>query len=344
MAKKNSIIAVWLFSAAAAVFLMALIGAVTRLTESGLSIVEWKPVVGALPPLSSADWEKEFSLYQQSPQYIKINQGMSIDEFKNIYLWEWVHRLWGRMIGLIYALPLVYFWARKKLPEHLKKPALVVLGLGFLQGAMGWYMVKSGLVDLPAVSHYRLAAHLMLAFLIYAAILKMALSIVWTPPKITVNTAKLRKFTVIALGLAVLTMIWGAFVAGLRAGHFYNTFPTMDGYWLPPELFLFKPLWQAFFADPAVVQFTHRVLAILAFLKIMALWRKSAKMQLPSSAAAAFRALGCAAILQVILGISTLLTNVNIVLAALHQAGAMLVLTLLITVLHVTEKRAEKAS
>lgn len=330
---------VWLFICAAAVFLMALIGATTRLTESGLSIVEWKPVTGALPPLDEAGWQAEFDLYKQSPQFVKVNHDMTLADFKKIYFWEWIHRLWGRLIGVIYAVPLLFFW--RSLPAEKRIPALGILGLGFAQGFMGWYMVKSGLVDQPAVSHYRLAAHLMLAFLIYGCLLRFGLGFVAAPRAGAEQLARLRSFTRATIAAAALTMIWGAFTAGLDAGLVYNTFPTMDGHWLPPELSQAEPLWRAFFADPAVVQFAHRVLAMLTFVKVVTLMVRTLKLSPPPQIKKIALALGAAALAQVSLGIATLLTGVNIVLAVAHQGGALVLLSLLICLLHYLPEKAK---
>lgn len=327
-------IAVWLFFCAASVFLMALIGAVTRLTESGLSIVEWKPVTGTIPPLSDNNWLSEFSHYKESPQYLKINHGMTLAEFKSIYFWEWLHRLWGRLIGVIYFVPFLYFLSRGRLPRESMPAFWGVLGLGFLQGAMGWYMVKSGLVDQPAVSHYRLAAHLMLAFLIYACIFRLGLHFSLKPEPDSAKLAPIRKLVKATMIVAAITMTWGAFVAGLRAGLLYNTFPTMNGHWLPPELFTYQPTWQAFFEEPATVQFIHRILALLTFIKVMLLFKKSAAFHSPPRLKTLFRTLAVMVCAQVGLGIATLLTQVNIVLAVCHQAGALIVLTLLVWILH----------
>lgn len=324
----NKSIAVWLFICALAVFLMATIGAVTRLTESGLSIVEWKPVTGALPPLNAGDWQAEFDKYQSSPQYKKINKGMTLEEFKKIFFWEWLHRLWGRLIGIFYAVPLLFFW-RRIAPEDRAK-YLGVLGLGFLQGAMGWYMVKSGLIDQPAVSHYRLAAHLMLAFLIYGCLLRLAFDAGLPAEQDSGKLAPMRGMVTGAIALAALTMTWGAFTAGLDAGLLYNTFPTMDGHWIPPELAQHKPIWRAFFEEPAVVQFTHRLLAFLTFIKVWALYKKSRAFHPPRRLEQLFTAAAGIVTLQLCLGVATLLSHVDIHLATLHQMGAMLLLGILI--------------
>ncbi len=327
-------VALWLFFCAASVFCMALIGAVTRLTESGLSIVEWKPVTGALPPLDMAGWQREFELYQQSPQYQKVNAGMTLAEFKNIYFWEWIHRLWGRLIGLFYLLPFLWFWKQGRLPRDSMPAFLGVLALGFLQGGMGWYMVKSGLVDTPAVSHYRLAAHLMLAFLIYGCLFRLGLAFALAPEKDAARVVPLRRFIRAALVLAALVMTWGAFVAGLDAGMVYNTFPMMNGYWFPPEMLQYSPVWQAFFEEPATVQFTHRVLALLLLVKISFLVWKSFSYHPPQRIRRLFIALGAVTVAQGALGIATLLTQVHLHVAVMHQAGALAVLTVLVWLLH----------
>lgn len=325
-------VAIWLFTCAAAVFLMALIGAVTRLTESGLSITEWKPVTGALPPLDAAAWQKEFDLYKQSPQYQKVNSGMDISDFKKIYFWEWIHRFWGRLIGLVYFVPLLFFWGR--IPSVARPRFLGLLALGFAQGAMGWLMVKSGLVDHPAVSHYRLAAHLMLAFLIYAWLFRLALAFSLQPDKDAGRLTDLRGGVRGTIALSALVMTWGAFTAGLDAGMVYNTFPDMNGHWFPPEAAQHRPFWRAFLEEPATVQFTHRILALLLVLKVLLLARRAVPFHPSPRLARLFRALVLAVLLQASLGVATLLTQVDIVLATLHQAGALFLLTLLVWLLH----------
>lgn len=325
-------VAVWLFICVGAVFLMALIGAVTRLTESGLSITEWKPIEGIFPPLDAAAWQKEFDLYRESPQYKKVNMGMDLADFKKIYFWEWVHRFWGRIIGLIYAVPLIFLWER--IPQAAKPALLGVLALGFAQGAMGWIMVKSGLVNHPAVSHYRLAAHLMLAFMIYACLLRLALAFSLAPEKDAAKMTEMRGMIKSTLALAALTMTWGAFTAGLDAGMLYNTFPAMDGHWFPPETLQYHSLWRAFLDEPATVQFMHRVLALLTLLKVLLLVRKAGDFHSPQRLARLFKGLALIVFLQVSLGVATLLTQVNIVLAVAHQAGALLLLSLLVWLLH----------
>ena len=326
-------VSIWLFICSFAVLLMAVIGAVTRLTESGLSIVEWKPVLGALPPLSDADWHNEFALYKETPQYQKVNMGMTLSEFKSIYFWEWRHRLWGRVIGVIFIVPFLVFGLRNKLPPRSAGAFIGVFFLGGLQGFMGWFMVQSGLVDLPAVSHYRLAAHLMLAVLIFALFFHMALSFSVREDPDAARLAPMRGLVRFALACVVMTMTWGAFVAGLRAGLLYNTFPTMGGHWLPPEMLATTPIWRAFFEEPATVQFTHRILAVLTFVVLLMVVGRAKRFNPPQRLQRLLRGLFLMAFIQVGLGIATLLTHVKIALAAAHQAGAFVLVALLVWLL-----------
>ena len=307
----------WLFFTAFMVFAMAVIGAVTRLTESGLSMVEWRPLIGALPPLSEAEWNRVFALYQQTPEYQKINVGMELEEFKNIFFWEWFHRLWGRMIGLVYALPLAYFWISKKIPDGFKGKLIIGLVLGGLQGVMGWYMVKSGLVDRPSVSHFRLAAHLSLAYIIFAYLLWIAFDL--RGNKAGNASFCLKRHGWIALAFVFTTIIWGAFVAGLDAGLIYNTWPKMGPHWIPPELSALVNI----ITEPVSVQFTHRWIAIITALVVLSFaWRTKS-----------FPLAGMV-FLQIGLGIATLMSQVAIPLASLHQAGAFILGGILIHALH----------
>jgi len=308
----------WLFFTAAMVFAMATIGAITRLTESGLSMVEWKPLIGAVPPLTQAQWDHVFDLYKATPQFQQVNASMDLAGFKHIFFWEWLHRLWGRTIGLVFALPLVWFWVRGKIPQGYKLKFIGVLILGGLQGALGWYMVLSGLVNEPAVSHFRLAAHLVLALVLMGTLLWLALDFVPQKKEVIVTFCR-KRHGWIALAFVATTIIWGAFTAGKDGGMLYNTWPKMNEYWVPPEVTgLFSVL-----HDPAAIQFVHRWLAIATLCVTGSFaWRmKNAPL------------LGMM-IVQVGLGISTLLSQVYIPLAAMHQAGAMIVLSLLIKQLH----------
>ncbi len=307
----------WLFFVAAMVLTMAVIGAITRLTGSGLSMVEWRPLIGTLPPMNEAEWMRVFTLYQDSPEYQKKNFGLSLDEFKQIFFWEWFHRLWGRMIGVAYALPYLYFLIAKKIPDGFKLKLFFGLILGGLQGLMGWYMVKSGLVDRPSVSHFRLAAHLGLAFIIYAYLLWLAFDI--RNLKATAGTFCQKRHGWIAFAALGVTIIWGAYVAGLDAGLVYNTWPKMGIHWIPPELSSLISI----FTDPVAVQFTHRWLAIIAsFFVLSFAWRVKSI------------ALGAMIFIQIGLGIATLLTQVHIHLAATHQFGAFILVGLMVYHMH----------
>ena len=310
---QHKVISNWLFFTAFMVFCMAIIGAITRLTESGLSMVEWRPLIGALPPLNEAEWLRVFALYQETPEYQAKNFGMEIAEFKNIFFWEWFHRLWGRLIGLVYALPLLYFWVRKQVPKGYGLKLFIGLLLGGSQAVMGWYMVESGLVDRPSVSHFRLAAHLGLAFIIFAYLIWVGLSL-----RGFMNNQSsfcLKRHGWITLGFISVTIIWGAYVAGLDAGLVYNNWPQMGPHWIPPEVTGLRSI----FFDPVAVQFTHRWIAVLTLLIVLSFaWRTKN------------HGLAVMVFIQVGLGIATLLSNVAIPLAATHQAGALILIALMI--------------
>lgn len=339
----NKNIARWLFTAASALFIITLVGAITRITESGLSMVEWKPITGALPPLNDAAWQHEFRLYQTSPQYLKVNAGMNLEEFKRIFFWEWLHRLIGRTIGLIYFLPFLWFWKKNQIPEEMKNPLLGILFLGFMQGALGWYMVASGLVDKPAVSHYRLAAHLMLAVTIYCCLLRAGFVFGVRRDARAKILLPLRGLARFAAGIVAVTMVWGAFTAGLRAGMVYNdSFPFMGDHLWPGELLHDTPWWINFLENHAAVQFTHRVLALSSFLTLLALAARGLFISASPGLDRLFTALWIMACVQVGLGITTLLTHVNVVIATLHQAGALAVLGLLMALLHQIPNRGAK--
>ncbi len=323
-------IVIWLYICCFMVFAMAVIGAITRLTESGLSITEWKPVSGAIPPLSDAQWRHEYELYRQSPEFRATPFWMSLVDFKHIFFWEWLHRLVGRLIGLVYALPLLWFAVKKQIPAGYGWKFVGVLALGALQGLLGWWMVESGLVDRPSVSHFRLAAHLLLALTIYSCMWWLALS-VDSGRRIGDGTQspvirRLLPHALISLMLIVVTITWGAFTAGLHAGKIYNTFPLMDGRFTPAGAA--HPL-----IEPGWVQFMHRWLAITTGLTILALaWRVRDA------------ALGVMVFIQIGLGISTLLSSVWLPLAAAHQAGAVILLTLLLRATHRIVYRAENTT
>ena len=319
-------VAVWLLCCCALLFIMIVVGGVTRLTHSGLSIVEWQPIVGALPPLDQTQWEEVFHKYQQTPEYQQVNKGMSLAEFKQIFWWEYVHRLLGRAIGLVFLLPFLYFLLRGKI-ERAWVPKLVgIFLLGGFQGALGWYMVKSGLVDDPRVSHYRLTAHLGLAFLIYAAMFWTALSLLYPRTTVAISDRQrsLRRFSWVVTGLIFLMVLLGGLVAGIRAGFAYNTFPLMNGHWIPPEIFMLQPWYLNFFNNMATVQFNHRLIAWVLILLAPLFWFRSRRLNLTARARRACNLLLAMLAVQIMLGIATLVHVVPLSLAAAHQAGAVL--------------------
>ncbi len=328
-------VAGWLLLCCALVFAMVVVGGVTRLTRSGLSIVQWEPVVGAIPPLSQADWQQLFSEYQHTPEYLKVNHGMSLQEFKGIFWWEYFHRLLGRLIGVAFFVPLLLFLWQKKIERRLAPRLVGIFLLGGLQGAIGWWMVASGLVDDPRVSHVRLSIHLGMAFLIFAAMLWTALDVLAGPPRAAER--RTRWLARYALGLCALIFVMvlsGGLVAGTRAGYAYNTFPLMNGHFFPPEYFMLEPWWQNFLHNMATVQFNHRLIAWSLFVLIPLLWlgmRRTAAGRQAKLASTLF--LGMLA-LQIALGISTLLNGVPLVLGAMHQAGAVLLFALSLWTAH----------
>jgi heme a synthase len=318
----------WLVSIAALIAIMVLVGGATRLTESGLSIVEWKPVAGVLPPLNQEQWTEAFQAYQKIPQYRELNAGMTLAEFETIFWWEWSHRLLGRVIGILYLLPFLWFMWRGVLTVELRRRLWVIFGLGALQGAIGWWMVTSGLSQRVEVSQYRLATHLVLALLIFAAI-------VWTLPRVTDRpprlsfSSRLKVTSAILLVLTFVQLYLGALVAGLRAGKVYNTWPDIDGALIPSaaRLFFETPWWRNLFDNTLTVQFEHRMMAYALFL--IAVVHALDAVRSRAGAAVVNGALWLAGViaLQAMLGILTLLQQVPIGLALAHQAGAIAVLT-----------------
>jgi len=320
-------VAGWLLICCLMIFSMVILGGVTRLTGSGLSMVQWDPIFGVIPPLNEAEWNDTFALYQQSPEFQKINFTMDLHGFKQIYWFEYAHRVLGRMIGTVFLLPFLYFLFRGYVRRPLVPKLAALFVLGGLQGLLGWYMVKSGLVDNPHVSQYRLTAHLGLAVLIYAWMLHIAIGLWFGRANAGAIPARLKYAISLLAGLIFITVLSGGFVAGLKAGHAYNTFPLMDGQWVPQVMFMQTPIWRNFFENIATVQFDHRLLALLVFLSVSTLWLVSLRLQLPALIRTGLHLLLVAMLLQVALGISTLLLHVPVPLAATHQAGALLLLT-----------------
>jgi cytochrome c oxidase assembly protein subunit 15 len=318
----------WLISIAVLIAIMVLVGGATRLTESGLSIVEWKPVTGALPPLNEQQWTQAFDAYKTIPQYRQLNDGMSLDEFKTIFWWEWSHRLLGRAIGMAYLLPFLWFLWRGALGAELRRRLWLIFGLGALQGVVGWWMVASGLSQRVEVSQYRLATHLVLALLIFAGI-------VWTLRRIgerasQAASARLKITAVTLLVLTFLQLYLGALVAGLRAGKIYNTWPEIDGGFIPSasRLFLETPWWRNLFDNTLTVQFEHRMVAYALFVAAVLHGLDAVRARAGRSAVNGALWLAGVVTLQATLGILTLLHQVPLDLALAHQAVAIAVLTL----------------
>ncbi len=321
----NRSIAFWLLAVAVLVFAMVVVGGVTRLTRSGLSIVEWNPVTGAIPPLTENQWQSEFDKYKQTPEYRHINAGMSLEAFQRIFYVEWAHRLLGRLLGFIFFLPLVYFIARRRIQRALIPKLIGIFILGGLQGALGWFMVKSGLVDIPRVSPYRLTAHLVMAVAIYGLLLWTAFGLLY-PTSASIRKS-LRRYGWGVTALIVVAIVAGGFVAGNKAGFAFNTWPLMQDRVFPEGMLALSPWWTNLFENIATVQFDHRLLAYGVVLAALLYWWRLRHERLPARARIAANILPIAALLQVALGITTLLLAVPTPLGAAHQAGALVVLT-----------------
>ncbi len=326
----------WLLICAAMVFVMVILGGATRLTESGLSMVEWKPL-HILPPIGETAWAEEFAAYQHTPEFLKKNTWMSVDDFKEIFWLEYTHRLWGRTIGFVFFVPFVVFWRRGWMDTALTWKCAGLFALGGAQGLLGWYMVASGLVDRPDVSQYRLAAHLITAFVCFGLIVWVALDqfklaaghIDATDVKAGLGTWA---FSVMLFALVVVTS--GAFVAGLDAGQGFNTFPLMDGQIIPEGLYTQPPWWLNAFENHMTVQFNHRILAITLVCLIVVLWFKARAVELTTPARRTINALFAMVWVQGTLGVLTLLYVVPIPLALAHQTGAQIVFTLGVVLTH----------
>ncbi|MEO8536518.1 MAG: COX15/CtaA family protein, partial [Betaproteobacteria bacterium] len=322
----------------ALVFAMIVVGGVTRLTHSGLSITEWQPVAGALPPIGAADWDETFAKYRLTPEFREVNHGMSIGEFKRIFWWEYAHRLLGRVVGFAFLLPYAWFVVRRRIPAGYAWPLAGIFVLGGMQGLVGWLMVQSGLVNDPHVSQFRLTAHLGLAIAIFGAMLWIALSLAPSRrPAFPAGGAVSRASRALAYGVAALVFVMvlsGGVVAGIRAGLAYNTFPLMNGHVVPPDILMLDPLWKNFFWNMATVQFDHRLIAWLLAAAIPALWWRLRRDAAPVRARTLSAALCAMLAVQVSLGIATLVNGVPVALAALHQAGAVAVFGLAVAVAH----------
>jgi cytochrome c oxidase assembly protein subunit 15 len=323
----------WLALVWFAILIMVAIGGITRLTGSGLSIVEWRPLMGAIPPLDEAEWRRVFELYRGSPEYQQANHWMSLADFKRIFFWEYLHRLWGRLIGVVVLVPWLYFVARRMLPGALVWKTLGLLVLGGLQGGLGWYMVQSGLTDEPRVSHYRLAAHLLLAFVTGAVVLWLALDS--RAPRARAPTGRLHANLVWAMiALLVVQSIYGAFMAGTRAGYYYATFPDMHGSYLPGRFFSGASWLADALASPPAIHWIHRFFGWITFCYAIGLWAflRRAEPRVPVRRAAAL--LAVSGLVQFNLGALTVLQRVDVTLAVGHQVGAYLMLSSAVFLLH----------
>lgn len=324
--RHRTVIASWLLICAAGVFAMVVIGGITRLTESGLSMVEWRPLIGTLPPLSEAEWMRVFNLYRQTPEYQFINAGMSLAQFREIFWWEYIHRVMGRLLGVMFAAPFVFFLVKGWLTARLTWRLAGLLVLGGLQGVIGWWMVKSGLADRTDVSQYRLAVHLLMALVIMGMLFHLALSLLIPPQQRVRVSRSLAWHSWVLVAAIMVTIGAGALVAGTNAGLIYNSFPLMGGRLVPAEYAHLSPFWLNWFENPAAIQFNHRWIAIVTFLLALAFWWRTRTARLNRTALAAVTVMIGIACVQVGLGVAVLLTNVPLPLAVAHQAVAALLL------------------
>jgi len=331
----------WLVVCGILVFCMIIVGGATRLTHSGLSIVEWEPIVGTIPPLNDTDWNQVFDEYKGSPEYQLINFGMSLDEFKVIFWWEYFHRLLGRLIGFVFFVPFLFFLLTRRLNAGLTGRLLGIFALGGLQGGMGWYMVASGLVDEPNVSQYRLTAHLGIAFLIFGAITWTAMSVLYpSRTNLSVPVRSMYKTSVAVSATLFLMVLSGGFVAGLQAGLIYNTFPLMGNSFIPPNLFALTPFWTNFFDNMTTVQFDHRIIAYILAIMIPIFWFKLRRRDVSNRTKTLSNLLLGLLALQIVLGITTLIYHVPTVLGVAHQAtGSLLFITSLAVTQSIISRR-----
>ncbi|MFD2725589.1 COX15/CtaA family protein [Hyunsoonleella rubra] len=334
MKKDNKAVIYWLLTGCFLIFIMVVVGGITRLTHSGLSISNYKLISGTIPPMSETEWQAAFDLYKQYPEYQKLNTHFTLQDFKDIYFWEWLHRVIGRFIGMVFFIPFVFFLIKRQLSNATVKKCIVLLGLGAFQGFLGWYMVKSGLVDNPDVSHYRLAAHLTTAFITFAYTFWVALDLRY-PEKQDVDK-KFRNLVRFGLSVLLLQIIYGAFVAGLDAGFIHNHWPMMsEGKFMHQTVYIEQnPLYKNFIEGKSGVQFVHRCLAYVVVLMVVIIWRKSKRFSLTTSQFNGITALLLLVVLQFVLGVFTILLQVPVWLGVAHQVGAFFLLTAMTFVLH----------
>jgi heme a synthase len=336
---RRRVLRLWLWSGAALTFLILVVGGITRLTQSGLSIVDWNPVMGAIPPLNDAQWQQAFDRYRQFPEYQQLRRGMTMSEFQFIFFWEYLHRMVARLIGLVFIIPFLFFVARGYLNRPLVVRSLILFALGGLQGFLGWYMVSSGLVDQPHVSQFRLGIHLSIAFAIFGGCLWFARDLAVRPERereeIATDARRWLHRALLAVGaLFGIQVFWGALVAGLKAGYAFNTFPLMNGRWLPPNMFALEPALLNFVENPFTVQWVHRVLGtLLLAVAVILYFRVRSRLSHPGLLGYN-RAFLWLIVAQFGLGVSTLLLAVPVVLGVAHQAMAMVIFGVWLDWLH----------
>lgn len=332
--KDNKKVIYWLLTGCTLIFIMVVVGGITRLTHSGLSISNYKLISGTIPPMNDTEWEAAFDLYKQYPEYQKLNNTFDLEDFKDIYFWEWFHRVIGRFIGVVFLIPFLYFLLKKQLTKATIKKCVVLLCLGGFQGFLGWYMVKSGLVDRPDVSHYRLAMHLTTAFITFAYTFWVALDLIY-PTRKEINK-KFRNLIRFGLVILIVQIIWGAFVAGLDAGWIHNHWPLMNDGKLIHETVTIEqnPVWKNFVEGKSGVQFVHRYLAYIVVAVIGVIWWKSRKMVLTGLQQKGIQVLLGLVLLQFILGVFTLILRVPVILGVLHQVVAFFLLAAMAYTLH----------
>ena len=333
MKKDNKKVIYWLLTGCFLIFIMVIIGGITRLTDSGLSISNYKLITGTIPPIGDQEWQDAFELYQQYPEFQKLHSHFTIEDFKNIYFWEWLHRVIGRSIGLVFIIPFIYFLIRKQLTKKTIKKCILLLVLGGFQGFLGWYMVKSGLIDVPDVSHYRLAAHLTTAFITFAATLWVALDLRY-PNKKSVEV-KFRNLIIWSYLILIIQIIYGAFVAGLKAGLVHNHWPLMnESKFMHHSVYVLEPFYKNLIENPSGIQFIHRTLAYIVVIFILIIWLKARKISVTPLQEQGISALLILVGLQFVLGVFTIIYAVPLWLGVAHQIAAFFLLSAMTFTLH----------
>lgn len=331
-------IVIWLLTGCVLIYMMVLLGGITRLTGSGLSMVEWTPT-GSLPPMSNEAWISEFEKYMLSPEFKKINNHFDVEDFKQIFWWEYTHRMLGRTLGFVFIIPFCFFAYKNKFPNGYYKKIFILLLMGAFQGALGWFMVKSGLVHNPHVSHYRLAAHLTTALITFGYALWLALGLAF--PKNEYPAQSLKKSSIVLLIVVFLQIVYGAFVAGLKAGYAYNTFPKMDGQWIPGGINAMSPIWLNYLEGWPGVQFVHRCLALIVVCITGVIFLQARNITLSLRRKKIINLLGVLVLIQFTLGVFTVLLKVPLLIALLHQTGAFLLVSNILLLIHATRGLSE---